>query len=114
MKTYVQAGNTLPYTNASGGTLPSGQGVLLGTAGLFGVLNGTLLDTEIGEATTQGVFKIAKTEADVAAQWANAYWDDTAKEVTVVASTNKLIGAFTNAYGAVVVDAEILLIPAIA
>ena len=87
MKTFVQKGNTLTFTNGSGSTVPSGEGVLLGSAGLFGVSNGTVLDTEDGEATIKGVFKLNKTAADTPAQWANAYWDDTAKEVTTTSTS---------------------------
>ena len=114
MKTFVQKGNTLTFTNGSGSTIASGEGVLLGAGGLFGVSNGTVLDTEDGEATISGVFKISKTAADTPAQWANAYWDDTAKKVTTVSTSNTLIGVFTKSYTAIATPAEILLIPAVA
>jgi len=114
MKTFVQKGNTLTFTNGSGSTIASGEGVLLGAGGLFGVSNGTVLAAEDGEATISGVFKISKTAADTPAQWANAYWDDTAKEVTTVSTSNTLIGVFTKSYTAIATPAEILLIPAVA
>ena len=114
MKTFVQKGNTLTFTNSSGSTVPSGEGVLLGSGGLFGVSNGAVLTTEEGEATIKGVFKIDKAAADTPAAFANAYWDDTAKEVTTVSTANTLIGVFTQAYTGVATPAEVLLIPAVA
>lgn len=114
MKTFVQKGQTLTFTNSSGSTIASGEGVLLGSTGLFGVSSGTVLDTAEGEATIAGVFKLNKAAADAPAQWGNAYWDDTAKEVTTVSVANTLIGVFTQSYTAIATPAEVLLVPSVA
>lgn len=114
MKTFIQPGITMSFTNGSGSTVASGEGVLLGSAGLFGVSSGTVLDGEDGEAVTQGVVKMAKTLANTPAQWAKAYWNNTAKEVTTTATSNTLIGVFAKAYGSSDTAAEVRLVPQIA
>jgi len=114
MKNFVQPGNTLTFTNGTGAALASGEGVLLGTTGLFGVCAGAIAIAAIGEASVNGVFNLPKATADTPAEFANAYWDNTAKEITTVSTANTLVGVFAAAYGAGVLLADIKLVPGIA
>jgi predicted RecA/RadA family phage recombinase len=92
MKNFVQNGDyvevALPYARLSG------EGVLVGS--LFGVCvvdgaNGASINIH-----TEGVYDLtaatgASTDATVGAA---AYWDNTAKKVTPVSTSNTLIGVF--------------------
>jgi len=90
MKNFVQEGCvvtlTAPYDRLSG------QGALVGA--LFGVAVGDVLSGAEQEFALDGVFKLDKsTGAGTAvAQGAKAYWDNSAKKVTGVASGNTHIG----------------------
>ncbi|MGY3278131.1 DUF2190 family protein [Bradyrhizobium sp. S3.7.6] len=91
MKNQILPGNTAdvaaPYAVSSGG------GCLVGS--LFGV---AAYDAANGATVTlhlEGTFDMAKTSAQAWTVGALIYWDDTAKTVTNVASTNKLIGVAT-------------------
>ena len=114
MKNFVMSGKVLAFTAAA--AVSSGQGVLLGSTGLFGVSTGDVASGEVGQAEITGVFTLPKTSADTPAKWANAYWDDTNKEVTTSDGTgaNTLIGVFTEAYGAGTTEADVLLLPSVA
>jgi predicted RecA/RadA family phage recombinase len=92
MKNFVQNGKnvdiTAPYAVVSGG------GVLVGA--LFGVAIADIASTEVGTIATEGVYTLTKatgagTNGD---QGAVAYWDNTAKKVTGVATNNTAIGKF--------------------
>lgn len=111
MKNYVQKGETLTFTAAA--DVVSGQGVLLGAAGLFGVAATDVLSGASGEAVIEGVFSLPKTSADTPAAFAAAYWDESEGEVTTVATDNTLIGCFAQAYAASTALADVKLIPAI-
>lgn len=92
MKNFVQEGKyvevALPYARLSG------EGVLVGS--LFGVC---VVDGASGDSInihTEGVYDLtaatgASTDATVGA---DAYWDNTAKKVTPVSTSNTLIGVF--------------------
>jgi predicted RecA/RadA family phage recombinase len=92
MKNFVQNGDyvevALPYARLSG------EGVLVGS--LFGVC---VVDGASGASInihTEGVYDLAaatgaSTDATVGAA---AYWDNTAKKVTPVSTSNTLVGAF--------------------
>ena len=86
---YIQAGDVL--TVAAPADVASGAGVLVG--GLFGIAMTTVLSGADVEVKTTGVFEMAKTSAQA---WATVglpiYWDNTAKEATTTATSNKLIG----------------------
>lgn len=93
MKNYVQEGDyvevVLPYARTSG------QGVLVGT-NLFGVC---VVDGASGASInihTEGVYDLeaatgANTDAVVGAK---AYWDNTAKKITAVSTSNSYVGVF--------------------
>jgi predicted RecA/RadA family phage recombinase len=97
MKNYVQEGTTITLTTPSGGLL-SGNGVLIGN--IFGVANFDSLAAAPCEIDVEGVFDLLKSATVTFAEGALAYWDNTAKSVTSVATANKLIGAATKTAGA--------------
>lgn len=88
MKNYVQPGNTITV-NAPADVL-SGAGVLVGS--IFGVASYDALSGQQVEIAVVGVFDMAKVSAQAWTAGARIYWDDTAKNCTTTASTNKLIG----------------------
>jgi len=95
MKNFIQTGHTLtlpaPYD------LLSGQGALVGS--IFGVAGADYLTAASGEFDLCGVYDLNKKLTDTPTQGAKAYWDDTAREVTVTDTSNTLIGTFTKAAG---------------
>jgi predicted RecA/RadA family phage recombinase len=92
MKNYVQEGEYLeivaPYDRTAG------QGVLVGK--LFGVCVDDVLSGGAVTIDTGDVFDLTKSvgAGTGGAQGARAYWDDTAKAITAVATSNTLVGAF--------------------
>lgn len=90
MRNYVQPGDMItapaPYD------LASGDGCLVGA--LFGVSSGIVKTGLPAELKTTGVFGL-KAAAPAGTQFAKAYWDNTNKVVTSVASGNTLIGLYT-------------------
>ena len=93
MKNYIQPGKTLTLTAPYAVT--SGQGLLVGS--LFGVASGSAaIDTPV-EATTEGVYELAKVSAQAWAVGVAIYWDDTARLATTVATGNTFIGYATQA-----------------
>lgn len=93
MKNYVQDGRQLTVTALY--AVASGVGCLVGS--LFGVTVGSAGNGESVEIATDGVFTLAKATGAAWTQGARIYWDDTAKNCTTTASTNKLIGVATAA-----------------
>lgn len=87
MKNYIQPGNsvtvTAPYDVVSGG------GVLVGT--IFGIATGNAKAGESLEIKLNGVYEHAKVSAQAWTFGALAYWDDTNKVFTTVASGNTLV-----------------------
>lgn len=88
MKNYLQEGDvirmTAPYNVAAG------AGLLVGS--MFGVAQITVLSGALVDAATEGVFVLAKATGAAWTEGARIYWDDSAKNCTTTASTNKLIG----------------------
>lgn len=95
MKNHVQEGRylevALPYARKGG------EGVLVGS--LFGVAVVDGASGDLVNIDTESVFDLtAATGASTdAAVGAKAYWDDTAKKVTPVATSNTLVGLFVAA-----------------
>ena len=106
MKNFRKSGKTTTFT--AGGTIAGGNIALLGN-GLFGVNHYDVVSGEEGEAQMEGIFEFAKTSANTPAAFADAYWDDTAKEVTTTLTANTLIGQFIQAYGSGDVLAQVRL-----
>lgn len=86
---YVEV--TLPYARSGG------QGVLVGA--LFGVCVVDGASGDVINIHTEGVYGLeAATGASTdATQWAKAYWDNSAKKITPVASGNSYVGTFAAA-----------------
>lgn len=93
MKNYVQEGDiltlTAPYAVSSGG------GALIGS--IFGISVTDLASGSVGSFRLEGVFTHSKaTGAGTGGtQGAKAYWNNTSKVFTAVASGNTLVGVFT-------------------
>lgn len=91
MKNFVQDGETItvvaPYA------LASGDGCLVGS--LFGVATAAAANGATVEISTEGVFDLTTLGTDTPAQGAKAYWDNTAKRLTTTATSNVLVGVFT-------------------
>lgn len=111
MKNFVMSGLVLAFIATA--DRKSGDGVLLGSSGLFGVSAGDVASGDEGQAQISGVFTLPKTSANTPSRWDKAYWNDTAKEVTTTATDNTLIGVFTEGYGAGDTSADVLLIPSV-
>lgn len=105
-KKFVNDGNSISCT-ASGSDAVAGVPYIIGQ--LVVVPHVSAVDGADFEGTTKGVWNIAKTSANTPAQFANAYWDDTAKEVTTTATANTLIGVFAKAYGNGDTEADVIL-----
>jgi predicted RecA/RadA family phage recombinase len=92
MKNYVQHGERLDL--AAPYAVTSGQGALIGAT--FGVAVTDLANGVTGAFTVEGAFTLTKaTGASTGgAQGARAYWNNTNRNVTAVASGNTLIGVF--------------------
>lgn len=106
MKNFIQHGDSLelaaPYDVASG------AGALIGAA-IFGVAVTTVASGAVGVFALEGVFDLKAKTTDTAAVGAKAYWDDTNKEITTTATSNKLVGAFTAAKASGDVVGRVLL-----
>lgn len=105
MKNFSQEGEVLtlvaPYDVASG------AGLLVGS--IFAVATSAALSGGTVEGVICGVVSLKSKAADTPTQGAKAYWDNTAKEVTTTSSGNSLIGAFTEAKGAGILQAPVRL-----
>lgn len=87
-KNYIQPGEVLDHVATA--ALTSGVPFLLGKR-----LAVPLKSAAIGETVAvqvKGVFNLTKVTADVVAQGAVLYWDDTAKKLTTTVGTNTLAG----------------------
>lgn len=88
MKNYLQGDDrvtvTAPYAVASG------AGCLVGS--IFGVAAAAIASGAKGIVVLEGVFTLAKATGAAWTEGARVYWDDSAKNCTLTASTNKLIG----------------------
>ncbi|MCP3673703.1 MAG: DUF2190 family protein [Gammaproteobacteria bacterium] len=104
-KNYIKSGCILTVTAIAAVT--SGEPVIVGS--LFGIPMTSAAIGEEFELKVDGVWTIAKTTANTPAQFAKAYWNDTAKEVTTTASGNTLVGVFSYAYDGTTSEAEVRL-----
>jgi predicted RecA/RadA family phage recombinase len=93
MQNFIKPGKVLtlsaPYDRTSG------QGALVGS--IFGIAANDVKAGVDGEFAVEGVFDITALATDVGAQGVKVYWDNAAKQVTVTAAGNTLIGALTKA-----------------
>lgn len=88
MKNFVQEGKTLsllaPYAVASGAGFQVGR--------IFAVATGTAANGAAVEGAVEGVYTLAKTDEQAWTVGVPIYWDDTAKEATIVGTGRLLIG----------------------
>lgn len=73
---FVQAGEVIDYTNATGSDIASGAVVIMG--GTIGVALTNIADTESGSVAVEGVFTLPKVSAAVIAQGEGVIWDTSA------------------------------------
>ena len=88
MKNGVQDGKVLNHTVGAG--VVSGQAAKVGSA--FGVYVNSGVSGEVVPLLTEGVVELPKDVSVIAGFGTLVYWDDTAKKVTITASTNIKIG----------------------
>lgn len=91
-KNYVEEGDIITVT--AGGTVSSGDGVLIGS--IFGVAQGNASSGTDFELAVEGVHDLPKA-AGALTQGELVYWDNTAKNVTATATSNTKIGVATQA-----------------
>lgn len=105
MKNKIQKGNVIsviaPYAVTSGQALQVGA--------LVGVASNDAASGAPVEIDRQGVYTLAATTADVGTFGAKAYWDNTAKRITVTAGANALVGCLVAAKGNGETSATVLL-----
>ena len=94
-KNFVQHGNTLSLVAPTGGVV-SGMVYLIGALAV--IAEHTAAEGELFEGTTVGVYSLPKVSADTPAQGAKAYLKADGTAVTTTATSNTLIGVFTEAY----------------
>ncbi len=87
---HIQPGEAMPYTNSTGSNIASGDPVLVGNR--LCVALGDIADGASGQLATCEVFELPKVAATAIGQGADIYWDDTAKNITNVATANTLVG----------------------
>lgn len=87
---YVQEGDVLNYTNASGSTIVSGTAILIGT--WLGVALADIANGATGSVAIEGVFTVPKLSTDVVTQGAVLYWDNTNKRLTTTVGSNTQVG----------------------
>ncbi len=93
MKNFVMEGRTITLTAPYAVT--SGQGLQVGSA--FGVASSDAAISTDVETVLEGVFTLTKATGTAWAQGTILYWDNAARNVTTVISTNKVIGVATAA-----------------
>lgn len=94
MRNFEQVGEVLDLVAPAGG-VTAGLGYLIGALFVIAANSAAAGEQFIGR--TRGVYTMPKKAADVAAQGAAVYWDDTAKTVTITASGNTKIGVAVRA-----------------
>lgn len=87
-KNHIQPGHVLDHVAAT--AITSGQVVLLGVR--IGVALGNAAIGETVAVQVKEVFNLPKVTANVVAQGALLYWDNTAKLLTTTATANTLAG----------------------
>lgn len=89
MQNFVQPGEKITYTNATGSDIASGDVVIIGS--LAGVAMGDIADEAEGEVLLEGVVELTKDAPLAIAQGDELFWNTTNDEVTKTA-TDKPIG----------------------
>jgi predicted RecA/RadA family phage recombinase len=95
MKNFIQPGDVLTLTAPE--TLTSGRGVLVGQ--IFGIATAAAANGAVVEVALTGVFSHAKPGSQAWSQGQKVYWDNTAKLITSVATSNTFVGHAIEAVG---------------
>jgi predicted RecA/RadA family phage recombinase len=93
MQNYVQTEDILTLTAPY--AVASGAGALVGS--IFGVATQAVANAVVGEFKTKGVFDIAKVSAQAWNAGDKIYWDNSAKNLTTVSTSNTLVGTAASA-----------------
>ena len=96
-KNFIQPGNAIEWTAPAGGVL-EGRGVKIGS-GTIVIANNDAAAGERFLGHHEGVWLVDKPSANVWAEGATVYWDDTAKNFTAVSTSNTRAGAAVEAAG---------------
>lgn len=96
MKNFVQNGDII-HVVISGSAVVSGQVLKIGNVIGVATKDGAIGDTVA--FSVSGVYSLVKVTTDVVTQGALMYWDDTAKKVTITATSNTLVGPAWEAAG---------------
>lgn len=94
-KNFKQPGDVVNFIAPTGG-VTGGSLVIIGSLALIPTFSAA--ENERCTGCTGGIYTLPKAAANTPAQFAKAYWDNTAKNVTTTASGNTLIGVFDDAY----------------
>lgn len=82
---YVQAGDVLDYTNASGSTITAGTPVVLGN--LIGVALADIANGAVGAMAVRGVFTLPKVTGSAWTVGSKLLWDASAGKFDVGTAT---------------------------
>ena len=88
MKTYSQPGETMTFPAPA--TVLSGAGAIIGN--IFGVATRDMQSAEVGPFIIEGVVTLAKATGIAWTVGLLLYWDNSAKNVTNVTTSNYRIG----------------------
>jgi predicted RecA/RadA family phage recombinase len=93
MQNYIQEGESLKITNATGEAIASGSPVFKGA--IVGVAQVDISNNKTGVILTEGVFNFTKVAPLVIAEGDRVYWGTTNKRITKT-TTDKFIGIAVN------------------
>jgi predicted RecA/RadA family phage recombinase len=108
MQNFIQPGEHLEITNATGATITSGTPVIKGK--IVGIALGDIADTEKGQIRTKGVFELTKKAALAISEGDALYWDSNPGEITKTAADGTFIGFAVAAHGGSDTTVKVLLV----
>lgn len=91
MKNRIDDGTQLKFTAPSGGAT-SGVGYIIGDTFVIANFDAAEGEECIGEIT--GTYDLPAVSGDTGTEGTLVYWDDSGKEVTLTASTHKIVGVY--------------------
>lgn len=110
MRNFIQQGDTLHYTNATGADIASGAAVIVGSQ--IGVAIGDIADGASGDLAMTGVYSLPKTAGAAIPQGTAAIYDKSAAAfvpVGTATATGDVSGACTAWEAAVSADTTVLV-----
>lgn len=96
MKNYKQKGKTMSYANG-GSARASGEAIVISGLGIV-IAMAAIAANETGEVLTEDVVTLDKATGVSFVFGAKVYWDDSAKKLTSVATSNTLCGFSDGTY----------------